>query len=124
MSYVGRVVVRASRAELEGETVEINRSRPGPVFTGARLTPLNMLTGSRVAVRGDDVVRRVGGATWWDRPTGPSLSESLRRQFSAVFARTPSGPPEIKSCPRCGGTPHTEWGPEYERLICQEITAP
>ena len=131
MSFTGRVAVwgpaRVTDGDIEGDTVEINRwlGQSRPVYTGTRLTPLNRMTGSRIAASGNGVVRWVGGDAS-GRPlharSGPKLSD-LRRQISAVFARQPDGPPEIRGCPRCGQGPHTEWGPEYERLVCQEITA-
>jgi hypothetical protein len=133
VSFIGRAAVWAPvgimDADIDGETIDIDQSRreAGPAFTGTRLTPLNMMTGSRIAASGG-VVRWVGGASWGDplHSGSPARSEPPRRpyrQFLARFARQRSGPPEIHVCPRCGQAPHIGWGHEYERLVCQEITA-
>jgi hypothetical protein len=131
MSFIGRAAVWAPEGATDGDTIEINQARRGSgvLHTGARFTPLSMLTGSRIAANGG-VVRWVGGDTWGEpvhaQSRGPRLADQLRkpyRQIFAAFTRQPAGPPEIRVCPRCGQAPHTDWGYEYERLVCQEITA-
>ncbi|MDT5027038.1 MAG: hypothetical protein QOE61_3464 [Micromonosporaceae bacterium] len=97
---------------------------------GGRLTPLNVMTGSRIAASGNGVVRRVGGPTWdevvYARRVGPRQADQLRRPYRRIFEvlyQHTNRTQEPQVCLRCGRRPHNDWGQEYERLVCLEITS-
>lgn len=129
MSFIGRAAVwaHASGAENAGDG---NRSRHVDGPTGSRFTPLNIMTGSRLAASHNGVVRWVGGPTWdevaYAQRVGPRLTDQLRRPYQHIFealSRHGHRAQDPRVCPRCGQAPHNDWGYEYERLVCMEITA-
>ncbi len=146
MSFVGRAAVWEHLTG-SGDAIGENRSvrLPGPAprlrpsgHDGAadrsqgvsgRLTPLNMMTGSRIAASGSGAVTWVDGHDWDDVPNAegiaPRLAEHLRRPYQQIFEalrNRANRVPEARTCPRCGQAPHNDWGQVYERLICREIT--
>ena len=97
---------------------------------GGRLTPLNVMTGSRIAASGNAVVRRVSGQTWdevaYTRRVGPPLADQLRRSYRRIFevlGRHTNRTQEPEVCRRCGQRTHNDWGQEYEGLVCVDITS-
>jgi len=123
VSFIGRAAVwtHVSGGE-RGPDVNQSRHRDQP-----RLTPLNAMTGSRLAGR-NGVVRWVGGPTWDDLAgvdAAPGFAEQLRRPAQHLFdalSRRSNRQQDPRMCPRCGQAPHNDWGHEYERLVCMEIT--
>ena len=97
MSFIGRASVRVA-----------DNGNPS---TKDRLTPLNRMTGSRIAASPNGVVRWVESES--DRRRGPRLAD--------IFAKF-SGRGEGRQCPRCGRPEHSDWGHEYERLVCDKVT--
>jgi hypothetical protein len=117
-----------------------------------RFTPLDALTGFRAAA-GHVGTTRAGGTTEgggatggngttgggvvrWAQPresTHPNAfqpephptdqSRSTYRHILAAFARNSVRHPHDVTCYRCGKPPHIDWGHQYERLVCMEITA-
>jgi hypothetical protein len=97
---------------------------------GGRLTPLTVMTGSRIAASGNGVARQVGGQTWdevaYARRVGPPLADQPRRPYLRIFeglCRHTNRTQEPQVCPRCGQRPHNDWGQEYEGLVCLDITS-
>jgi hypothetical protein len=115
MSFIGRAAVWTNASD-----TTIN----------PRLTPLNVMTGSRIAATRDGVAGWTPGPSWnqlEDERTAPSaLTEHLRRPYQHLFeaiSRRANRAADPRVCPRCGQAPHTDWGYEYERLVCMETTA-
>jgi hypothetical protein len=129
MSFIGRAAVWTHVSSAQDALDDDRSSRmPGP--TAWRFTPLNVMTGSRIAASGNGVVRWVGGQTWdevvYAQRVGPRLADQLRRPYLhivEVLSRHTNRAQEPRLCPRCGQAPHHDWGREYERLVCMEITA-
>jgi hypothetical protein len=126
MSFIGRAAAW-THGNGAGGGNWTNR-RPAPI--GVHLTPLNVMTGSRIAASRDSVVRWVGGPTWAEvadlqpeQPRGDHPRRSYQNLFDVFTRPTNQAPyPMPKQCPRCGQAPHNDWGHAYERLVCQEIT--
>jgi hypothetical protein len=86
------------------------------------------MTGFRIAASPNGIVRwalqpEIDGEQSIRRE--PRVSGQPRhpyRQIFAVLARHTIRHPEGRVCPRCGQPPHNDWGHEYERLVCTEIT--
>jgi hypothetical protein len=138
MSFVGRAAVwanvstvgdaangaggnRSSRLPAAGRP----RSSEVVAAAGTRLTPLNVMTGARIAASG---VAWADGQTW-DEDTGgwlaPRLTAQLRRPYQHLFEALrgrANRAPEARTCPRCGQQAHNDWGQAYERLVCLERT--
>jgi hypothetical protein len=128
MSFVGRATVWG-HVNSAVNAVDSNRNnrRPGPV--SARLTPLNVMTGARIAASGTNILAWTDTSMWDDEGATerivPRLAEQLRRPYQQIFAaiRARSNrAPEARTCPRCGQAPHNDWGQAYERLVCPEVT--
>jgi hypothetical protein len=127
MSFIGRAAVwtHMNDAGKDG-----NRSHRRPAST-AHLTPLEIMTGSRIAASGHGGMGfTVGGQTWDEsprrRPGRPLPTDQPRSPYQHLFdviSRRTNRAPDSRACPRCGQPPHNDWGHEYERLVCQEITA-
>jgi hypothetical protein len=127
MSFIGRAAAWTHPFGAGGG--HWSNRRPAP--SGVHLTPLNVMTGSRIAAGRDGVVRWVGGPSWDEvadaQPDGPRSTDHPRRPYQHLFEvltrQTNRAPqPLPKQCPRCGQAPHNDWGHAYERLVCKEIT--
>jgi hypothetical protein len=129
MSFVGRAAVWG-HVNSSGDAIGGNRSNRLPGSAGARLTPLNMMTGSRIAATGTGTVTWADGQDWGDVTSSegiaPRLAEQLRRPYQQIFEALRgrgNRAPEARTCPRCGQAAHNDWGQAYERLVCTEITS-
>ena len=138
MSFIGRAAAWTRANDAGGG----NWSSRRPAPSGVQLTPLNVMTGSRIAANRETVIRWVGGPSWDEvadaqlaeprrtetpRPATSLDSDHPRRSYQNlfdVFTRQTNRAPQPlpKQCPRCGQAPHNDWGHAYERLVCQEIT--
>ena len=123
MSFIGRAAAW-TYVNSAGDIMDGPRSNRRP--DGSRLTPLDVMTGSRIAASGNGVGLWVHAQTWDEAPHWRSVRTDLARSpyqqlFEAISRRT-NRAPEFRTCPRCGQAQHNDWGHEYERLVCQEIT--
>ena len=131
MSFIGRAAVW-THVNNAGSLMDANQSTRLPSFASPRLTPLNVMTGARIAASRDGVAGWAVGQSGQSlndvdgAPAASRIADHLRRPYLHLFeaiSRRTNRAPDPRVCPRCGEAAHNDWGHEYERLVCSENTA-